>query len=164
MASRPIEPEARPRVGVGVFVVNGDQILLQRRQNAHGAGTWSCPGGHLEFGESLETCATREVAEETGVQVANLRFLCITNDVFAGEGKHYVTIWLAGRHAAGEPRVNAAYEMTDVGWFSWDALPRPLFLSLENLLSGQSSLGDPAVVLERIMAVAEPARVVDERI
>lgn len=52
------------------------------------------PGGHLEFGESFENCATREVLEETGLTVQNVRFLTATNDVMEDEGKHYVTIFM----------------------------------------------------------------------
>lgn len=52
------------------------------------------PGGHLEFGESFENCATREILEETGLTVQNARFLTATNDVMEDEGKHYVTIFM----------------------------------------------------------------------
>ena len=102
----------------------------------HGAGSWSTPGGHLDFGESPEACAIREAKEETNVTVSNVRFRAVTNDFFADEGKHYITLWLEGDYAGGEPVVNAAYEMAEVGWFAWDALPQPLFLSLRQLLDG----------------------------
>jgi 8-oxo-dGTP diphosphatase len=125
-----------PRVGVGIIITKGDQVLLLRRHNVHGAGSWSTPGGHLDFGESPEACAIREAKEETNVTVSNVRFRAVTNDFFADEGKHYITLWLEGDYAGGEPTVNAAYEMAEVGWFAWDALPQPLFLSLQQLLDG----------------------------
>jgi 8-oxo-dGTP diphosphatase len=125
-----------PRVGVGIIIHKGDQVLLLQRKNVHGAGSWSTPGGHLDFGESPEACAIREAQEETNVTVANVRFRAVTNDVFAVEGKHYITLWLEGEYAGGEPEVNTAYEMAEVGWFTWDALPQPLFLPLQQLLDG----------------------------
>lgn len=125
----------RPSVGVGVIIRNGDQVLLMKRQNSHGAGTWSMPGGHLEYGESPDECAIREAEEETGVQIANPTFCTITNDVFEEEEKHYVTIWMEGKYVAGEARINSAREMSDIGWFSWDALPEPHFLPLKHLLA-----------------------------
>ncbi|KAK1821813.1 hypothetical protein LTR12_003689 [Friedmanniomyces endolithicus] len=57
-------------------------------------GTYALPGGHLDFGESFEQCAAREVKEETGLNVQDVRFLTATNTVFGDAGKHYVTIFM----------------------------------------------------------------------
>lgn len=126
-----------PRVGVGVIIRREDEVLLVRRKSVHGSGSWSTPGGHLDPGEALEECAAREAVEETGIEVENVRFRAITNDVFDDEEKHYLTVWMEADYRSGEPRLNAAYEMSDVAWFSWDRLPDPLFLPLENLLDGR---------------------------
>lgn len=62
----------RPAVGVGVLIFNDKkQMLLGKRKGSHGAGTWCNPGGHLEFGESFEQCAIREVEEETGLKIVD---------------------------------------------------------------------------------------------
>ncbi len=131
----------RPQVGVGVLVIRDRKVLLMRRQNSHGDGTWSPPGGHLEYGESVQECAIRETQEETGVTITTPVFRAITNDLFETEQKHYLTIWMEGTYLAGEPEVRAPQELSGVGWFSWDALPEPLFLPFEHLLTGQC---DPA--------------------
>lgn len=128
----------RPAVGVGVIITREKQMLLLRRINSHGAGSWSPPGGHLEFGESLEDCAKRETEEETGIHITDVVFRAITNDLFEAEGKHYITIWMEGRYSAGEATIQAPYEVGEIGWFTWDALPQPLFLPLEHLLAGRS--------------------------
>jgi 8-oxo-dGTP diphosphatase len=60
-------------------------------------GTYQCPGGHLEHGESFALTAAREALEETGLEVGNARFVAATNDVFKNEEggrKHYVTIFM----------------------------------------------------------------------
>ena len=128
----------KPLVGVGVIIIKGGRLLLLKRQSVHGAGTWSTPGGHLEFRESPETCAIREVKEETGLSIGDVRFIAITHDDFTASGKHYITIWMQGRGISGEPTIKAPYEMSAVDWFALDALPEPLFLPLRNLVDGQS--------------------------
>ena len=125
-------------------MAKGDQILLIRRLNTHGSGTWSTPGGHIEFGETLEECAIRETREETGVEIANVRFHAVTNDVMEDENKHYVTVWMEGDHVSGEPRVAAEQELNEVGWFRWNDLPSPLFKCLENLIQKRSYPGQGA--------------------
>ncbi len=129
--------QKRPLVGVGVIVRNAGQILLIRRSSSHGSGTWSNPGGHLEYGEAPEACAVRETLEETGVTITNVTFRTITNDFFEEEGKHYITIWMEADYHSGEPSIASARELTAIGWFPWLALPQPLFLPLNNLIAGQ---------------------------
>jgi 8-oxo-dGTP diphosphatase len=112
-------------------------VLLVKRKRSHGQGTWSVPGGHLEYGELLEACAKREVIEEVGVTITDLAFRAVTNDLFEAERMHYVTIWMEGKYFSGEPAIQAPDELSDFGWFSWEALPEPLFLPLQHLLMGQ---------------------------
>jgi 8-oxo-dGTP diphosphatase len=134
--------EKRPLVGVAVIVVRDGRVLLGRRKNAHGAGTWALPGGHLEYFESIEDCARREVAEETGLKIGNVRHCAYTNDRFQAEGKHYVTLFVAAEHRSGEAVVREPDKCEAWRWFSWDDLPRPRFLPLENLLAqGAGPLG-----------------------
>lgn len=127
-----------PRVGVALILEKDGKVLLVRRKGAHGAGTWSTPGGHLEFGESPETCAIRETKEETGVTAQGPKFLAITNDVFEKECRHYITIWMKAENFAEEPYIAAMGEVAELGWFGWEALPKPLFLPLQNLLNHKS--------------------------
>ena len=130
--------KSRPLIGVGVIIVKQGHLLLLKRKSVHGAGSWSTPGGHLEFGESPEDCATRETREETGVEIGTARFLGITNDLFTEADRHYITLWMQGEYQSGTPTIMAPYEMSAVDWFKLDALPRPLFLPLQNLVNGNS--------------------------
>jgi 8-oxo-dGTP diphosphatase len=135
MSSNTAVMEDRPKVGVGVIVRQGGKVLLGLRRNAHGEGTWSFPGGHLEFGEDVFTCARREVAEETGLEISGLQVGPWTSDVFQEEGKHYVTLFVIAESAAGTPETLEPEKCIEWRWFFWSELPRPLFLPIQNLLA-----------------------------
>ncbi|MCE4980652.1 MULTISPECIES: NUDIX hydrolase [Mammaliicoccus] len=71
-------------VGALVLIFNKDkQLLLQLRSDNE---SWGLPGGTMELGESFEEAATREVYEETNLEIQNLKF--ITN--FSGKDYHMV--------------------------------------------------------------------------
>ena len=128
-------PGERPGVGVGVVVRRGEEVLLVRRAY-HGAGSWAAPGGYLDRGETFEACAAREVREETGVEIGGVQVVAVGNDIHP-DGKHNVTIWLAADYAGGEARV-ASDEATEVGWFTREGLPEPLYLSTRLFFSGRT--------------------------
>ena len=92
----------RPLIGVAVIVMKENQVLLGKRKNAHGAGTWAFPGGHLEFNESIEACAKRELFEETGIHIKNIRYGTFTNDIFREDQKHYVTLFVISEYDEGD--------------------------------------------------------------
>ncbi|MEI6842907.1 MAG: NUDIX hydrolase [bacterium] len=133
-----VEPQTaepkRPRVGVGVIVIRDNKVLLGKRKGSHGEGTWSFPGGHLEFFETIEDCARRELAEETGLRLVCIGRSTFTNDMFVAEGKHYITIFVqAYYYTGGEPMVKEPDKCEGWEWFEWEHLPEPLFLPIQNL-------------------------------
>ena len=125
-------------MGVGLVVRRRDELLLVRRAGTHGSGTWSTPGGHLDYGEEPAACAAREAEEETGVSIGPARFTGVTNDIFEDEGKHYITLWFEAEHESGEAAPLASHELDAVGWFHEDGLPEPLFPPLLKLLGGKT--------------------------
>lgn len=122
-----------PRIGVAVLAVRDGRVLLGRRLGAHGAGTWALPGGHLEFGESIEGCAQRELAEETGLQASVFAPGPFTNNVAAAKGLHYVTLFMVAQDASGEAQRLEPDKCAGWEWFPWSALPSPLFAPLASL-------------------------------
>lgn len=127
--------ENRPKVGVSVLLLREDgKILFGLRKNAHGAGTWGLPGGHLEFNESFEECAAREVFEETGIELLNICTYSFTNDIFEDENKHYVTIFMVSTKFVGEAQLLEPDYCQCWQWFTREELPENLFLPLKNLL------------------------------
>jgi 8-oxo-dGTP diphosphatase len=124
-----------PRVGIGVIIINNGKVLMGKRKGAHGSGTWSFPGGNLEFGESPAECAAREVLEETGLRATNIRFGAMTNDFFETEQKHYITLFMLADYVNGTPQVLEPHKCESWDWFAWDAMPQPQFLCNINLLA-----------------------------
>jgi glyoxylase-like metal-dependent hydrolase (beta-lactamase superfamily II)/ADP-ribose pyrophosphatase YjhB (NUDIX family) len=131
--SLPSMPEVhRPQVGVGVLIVRDGDVLLGLRHGAHGAGTWSPPGGHLEFGEDPVECVRREALEETGLQLGDCAFVGMTNDIFEADDRHYVTLFYRAKTFSGSPAVREPEKCQAWQWWPWTALPTDLFLPLEH--------------------------------
>lgn len=68
--------------------------MLKRRRGTIGKGGHSLPGGHLEWGETFESCAAREVKEETGLDLQDITYVTTVNSIFGNF--HYVTIFMRG--------------------------------------------------------------------
>ncbi|HSW71837.1 MAG TPA: NUDIX domain-containing protein [Chlamydiales bacterium] len=122
-----------PRIGVGVVVVKSGLVLLGKRKGSHGAGTWSLSGGHLEYGETIEECAKRELAEETGLQALQIELGPWSNDII-NKDKHYVTIFTFVKKFQGDVKLLEPSKCEGWNWFKWDQLPSPLFLPVESLI------------------------------
>jgi 8-oxo-dGTP diphosphatase len=131
----------RPVVGVQAAVFQDDQILLQRRRNVFGHGCWGLPGGHLEFGESFEEAAARELLEETGLQATDLRTVIPHNTAY--ETTHYVQIAVEVLSWEGEPVIREPHRCEGLEFFHPRALPSPLFdpsrAILDHLLNRRDS-------------------------
>jgi len=122
-----------PRIGIGAILIRQGLVLLGLRKGSHGSGTWALPGGHLEFGESVEDCAIREIREETGLRVQRLSAGPYSNDLF--EDKHYVTLFVVAHSESGEPRIVEPEKCSRWAWFPWSRLPTPLFRPLASIQS-----------------------------
>lgn len=124
------------KVGVGVLIFNeANEILLGKRISKHGFGTWACPGGHLELYETPFECAVRETREETGLIVSDLKKGPWVNTIFPQDRHHYVTTFVLTSCYQGIPRVLEPDKCEEWKWFAVNALPEPLFATIEMLLA-----------------------------
>ncbi len=130
-----MEKPKKMGIGFGVMVLNDNNVLLGRRHPdpekadsaMHGEGTWTMPGGKLDFGEGFEDGAVRELFEETGIRIdpKDLTLVSLTNDIVPDA--HFVTVGLLYTKKVSEPEVKEPDEITEWKWFSLDSLPEPLF-------------------------------------
>jgi len=133
--------EERVGVGVGILLLRNNMVLLGKRHDdpekasslLNGAGKWTMPGGKLNFRESFEEAAEREVLEETGIKLKSLKVIGINNDMV--ETAHFITIGLVSEGFEGEAKVMEPDEITEWRWFALDSLPKPLFAPSAEVLN-----------------------------
>ncbi|HEY3460030.1 MAG TPA: NAD(+) diphosphatase [Casimicrobiaceae bacterium] len=122
---------AYPRISPAmmVLVTRGHELLLARANRFPGA-MYSALAGFVEPGETIEDCVHREVHEEVGIDVDDLRYFASQSWSFP----HSLMIAYTARYAGGELRPDPG-EIADVQWFPVDALPDlPTPLSIARLL------------------------------
>lgn len=125
-----MEEQNRPKVGVGVVVFKDGKVLLGKRKGSHGAGEYASPGGHLEYLESFADCAAREVREECGIAITNVRFQFVAN-LTAYAPKHYIHIQLLADWQSGDPQVLEPEKVELWDWYDVNNLPQPMFATYQ---------------------------------
>ncbi|SIO24934.1 NAD(+) diphosphatase [Salinivibrio sp. ES.052] len=108
-----------PRVSPCVIVAvrNGEHLLLAQHPR-HKTGMYTVIAGFVEPGETLEQCVAREVKEETGIEVKNIRYMDSQPWAFPSN----VMMGFLADYAGGQLRPDYE-ELTDAQWFDCDALP-----------------------------------------
>lgn len=134
-----------PKVGIGVMVWKNGRVLLGKRKNSHGAGQYAFPGGHFEYMESFEDCVNRELSEECGIQVENIKFQLIAN-IKDYAPKHYVQISFTADWKSGEPKTLEPEKCEGWDWYDPKHLPENIMinslLSFESLKTGRNYFPD----------------------
>lgn len=120
--------EQNIHIGVNTIVLQADKVLLGKRINIFGSGTWGIPGGHLEYQEGLREGAARELLEETGLIADELELASVLDQPTQPDGgRHYIQFLFIVKKYHGalenkEPDVCEAWE-----WFDLDNLPGNIF-------------------------------------
>jgi 8-oxo-dGTP diphosphatase len=129
---------AHTQVGCELFIRKGNSILLGKRKNCYGAGTWGLPGGHLEFNERLVDAACREALEELGLELQpeQLTIISVVDDLQPENNIHYVHVSFEVAGASLQHRRMEPERCEEWRYFPLDALPEDTFpyhrASIEN--------------------------------
>ncbi|MEM9667723.1 MAG: NUDIX hydrolase [Pseudomonadota bacterium] len=104
---------------VGVVCLRGEDVLLIRRGQPPLSGSWSLPGGRIEFGETAEGAALRELKEETGVEAVLCGLIDVVDGIFTSRRsgdttRHYLLCdyaarWVSGDTVAGDDAADAKF-------------------------------------------------------
>ena len=116
-----------PGVGCGLVIQRADgRVLLCRRLKAPEAGFWNIVGGKVDMMEASADAARREAQEESELQIGDVDFLCLAEQIIPADGQHWVSMMYLTRDFAGEPMLTEPDKLSDIGWFDLDDLPQPL--------------------------------------
>lgn len=119
-------------MGVNAFVIKDGKLLLGKRKNGYGNGSWGLPGGHLEMGESMLKAVARELFEETGLEAETFTFLNLVNT--PREGEHYLQLGFVANNVSGELTLKEPEKCEEWQYFELNNLPNPIFSSHKDLI------------------------------
>jgi 8-oxo-dGTP diphosphatase len=136
------------RLATVAFVVAGSRVLLMRHPTTSDrfAGRWNGIGGHVEAGEGIRAAARRELREEAGLDVPDLRLRGVVHETGL-LGHAYVIFFFVGE--VSETRIVPAPGL-ELGWHERAQLPAlPLVEDLRELLPTLLDSAEPQLAVER---------------
>src|ERR1039458_2811630 len=114
----------RPYLAVSAAIVRDGKVLVVRRARNPALSLYTLPGGAVETGETLMQAVTREVREETALEIEPVALAghreAIVRDAQGRVERHFVILCFAARWLSGEPVLNE--ELDDARWLAPSAL------------------------------------------
>ncbi len=106
-----------------MVVIETDKILLVKHRKG-ARQYWVLPGGRLEYGETFNECAVREVKEETGLDVEVEKIIFLSEAIAPDRSRHIVNIYLTARVTGGKMEVGNEAVLADVDFLPMAELDR----------------------------------------
>ncbi|OGY78800.1 MAG: hypothetical protein A3B74_03375 [Candidatus Kerfeldbacteria bacterium RIFCSPHIGHO2_02_FULL_42_14] len=98
---------SRPKIIASALVENNGRYLFAKETLEDGEDYWIVPGGKVEFGESLETAAKREMKEETHLDIAIVRFIAFQEAIHVQHDYHTIIFFFLARPKTLEMRLDS---------------------------------------------------------
>lgn len=127
----PSKAMKRPVIEIAVFVFDHTlpgQIILGRRKQLLGGGLYQVPCSEVEFGETWEEAAYREVLESTTIHIRDIAICSIVDTVEPQADYHSVTVFMRGVADTTQTALPTAMQPDRCDswhWRPWDSLPPP---------------------------------------
>lgn len=107
-------PRPVPVVRLIILNPSGQALILRRAKDSTAGGYWCLPGGKMDYRDTVEQAATRELEEETGLRATSLRFLFYQDSLPPSQGAmHCINLYLEctveGRLVLNEESVEAEW-------------------------------------------------------
>ena len=113
------------QVACQIIIRKENGILLGKRKNCAGEGSWALPGGHVEYHEKLLDAAKRELKEELDITCCDLKLIAVTDDL--GDNWHYVHALFLLDRFSGKVKLNEPHKCSEWKFYPLNKLPTPLF-------------------------------------
>lgn len=112
-----------------IVTIDGGIVLVNRKNPPYG---WAIPGGFIDYGESAEDAARREIREETGLEIDNIRLFGVYSDPARDPRFHTLTVVFT---ATSEGIPKAGDDAAEAQLFDPASLPATLAFDHEKILS-----------------------------
>lgn len=112
-----------PVPAAGVVLARDGEVLMVKRRYAPRPGAWCLPSGFMEYGETPERCALRELREETGVRGRLTGLLGVYSGLDDPRVRAVLIVFTA---AMAGGRVVAGDDAMDARWYALHRLPRAI--------------------------------------
>lgn len=106
----------RPNFRVSMIIVNDKEDILLVQHRKSNRYYWVLPGGRIEYGESFQDCAVRELKEETNLDIKFGHVVFLSEAIAPDKSRHIINIYATGEVLGGELRVGNEAMLADVGY------------------------------------------------
>lgn len=107
--------EPNESVAIVIFNEKNDILFIHNRRYTVGHLEWEIPAGKMEKGETSETAARREVKEETGCELQDLKYLCSQNP---SNGMSDAIVHVFAARVSMESKIQDTDEVSSKKWFT----------------------------------------------